>query len=69
VGVEIIDEEHVVLDHGGDVVGAWWALAHVVVLHGHARQRVPSFSTRACTWCDLDGSRWNPCKLSAMIYP
>jgi hypothetical protein len=34
VGVEIFDEEHVVLDHGGDVVGAV-GVAHVVVLHGH----------------------------------
>jgi hypothetical protein len=34
VGVEIVDEEHVVLDHGGDVVGAV-GVAHVVVLHGH----------------------------------
>jgi hypothetical protein len=34
VGVEIIDEEHVVLDHGGDVVGAV-GVAHVIVLHGH----------------------------------
>jgi hypothetical protein len=34
VGVERVDEEHVVLDHGGDVVGAV-GVAHVVVLHGH----------------------------------
>jgi hypothetical protein len=34
VGVEIFDEEHVVLDHGGDVVGAV-GVAHVTVLHGH----------------------------------
>ena len=34
VGVEIFDEEHVVLDHGGDVVGAV-GVAHVIVLHGH----------------------------------
>jgi hypothetical protein len=34
VGVERVDEEHVVLDHGGDVVGAV-GVAHVIVLHGH----------------------------------
>jgi hypothetical protein len=34
VGVEAVDEEHVVLDHGDDVVGAV-GVAHVVVLHGH----------------------------------
>ena len=34
VGVEILDEEHVVLDDGGDLVGAM-RVAHVLVVHGH----------------------------------
>ena len=34
VRVEIFDEEHVVLDDGGDLVGAV-RVAHVFVVHGH----------------------------------
>jgi len=34
VRVEVLDEEHVVLDDGGNLVGAV-RVAHVLVVHGH----------------------------------
>jgi len=58
-GVEIVDEEHVVLDHGG--TSSVRGVAHVVVLHGHGAAAGAVVLGLVHAWCDLDVRVGNPC--------